>query len=261
MAVDVERVALVGATGGAGTTRLSMEFAAILAREGRDVAVFDAAFATQGLAQYVRGNINRDVTRLVTDSEADPEEALVDYAIDVPGEVSVCPAHAALGTLARAKTQSAAERFGTIVRQAGSAFDHVIVDTPPVAANQSVAAVQAVDRVGLVAPADRRSGETVRPLRKRLGEIDATVDRVIANRAADAWIGGEDERPPIPQADVAIPESDVTGVRGAPACADDDAEPAFQAAVLHAVEDLFDTTLQIEISDSGLLGGPLLSGF
>ena len=36
-------MALVGAVGGAGTTRLCVEFAATLARDDRDVAVFDAA--------------------------------------------------------------------------------------------------------------------------------------------------------------------------------------------------------------------------
>ncbi|OYR95948.1 cell division inhibitor, partial [Halorubrum sp. E3] len=41
-------LALVGATGGAGTTRTAVELAALGARDGRDVAVVDAAFTTQG---------------------------------------------------------------------------------------------------------------------------------------------------------------------------------------------------------------------
>lgn len=54
-------IALVGATGGAGTTRLSLELAAALATDGRDVAVLDAAFATQGLSDYVSGTLGQRV--------------------------------------------------------------------------------------------------------------------------------------------------------------------------------------------------------
>jgi cellulose biosynthesis protein BcsQ len=43
---DPKTAALVSATGGAGTTRLTLETAALLAGEGADVVVFDAAFAT-----------------------------------------------------------------------------------------------------------------------------------------------------------------------------------------------------------------------
>mgnify|MGYP006305158561 CR=1 FL=1 len=38
--------ALVGAAGGAGTTRLAVEMGATLTRTGRDVAVVDAAYET-----------------------------------------------------------------------------------------------------------------------------------------------------------------------------------------------------------------------
>ncbi len=51
-------VAQVGTTGGAGTTRTAVELAATLARDGRSVAIFDAAYATQGLAGYVDGKID-----------------------------------------------------------------------------------------------------------------------------------------------------------------------------------------------------------
>jgi Flp pilus assembly CpaE family ATPase len=51
---DATTAALVGATGGAGTTRLTLETADLLAREGHAVAVFDAAFATQGPRGLIR---------------------------------------------------------------------------------------------------------------------------------------------------------------------------------------------------------------
>ncbi|KKF39305.1 hypothetical protein FK85_29590 [Halorubrum saccharovorum] len=63
-------LALVGATGGAGTTRTAVELAALGARDVRDVAVVDAAFTTQGLSEYVSGRIGTDLTTLVTDETA-----------------------------------------------------------------------------------------------------------------------------------------------------------------------------------------------
>nr|WP_227776770.1 hypothetical protein [Haladaptatus pallidirubidus] len=77
--------ALVGATGGAGTTRLCIELGAMLAHAGRDVAILDAAFATQGLARHVPGRIGNDLTALLTDGkiefdEGELNEALIDGA-------------------------------------------------------------------------------------------------------------------------------------------------------------------------------------
>ncbi|PSQ57111.1 hypothetical protein BRD18_07905 [Halobacteriales archaeon SW_7_71_33] len=51
--------ALVGAAGGAGTTRLTVETGALLARGGERVAVFDAAFDTQGMVDHVEGRPTR----------------------------------------------------------------------------------------------------------------------------------------------------------------------------------------------------------
>lgn len=59
--------AFVGAAGGAGTTRLTLECAALLAREGRDVVVLDAAYGTQGLADRIPGRVDPDMTALCLD--------------------------------------------------------------------------------------------------------------------------------------------------------------------------------------------------
>jgi Mrp family chromosome partitioning ATPase len=64
--VAYQTLALVGAVGGAGTTRTAVEFGATLARDGRDVAILDAAYATQGLADYLAGRIETDITRVAT---------------------------------------------------------------------------------------------------------------------------------------------------------------------------------------------------
>ena len=63
---QTQTLALVGAAGGIGTTRLALESGATLARTGRDIAVVDAAFDTQGLARYVEGRIEVDATALAT---------------------------------------------------------------------------------------------------------------------------------------------------------------------------------------------------
>jgi MinD-like ATPase involved in chromosome partitioning or flagellar assembly len=93
--------ALVGATGGAGTTRLCVEVAALLAHAGRDVAVFDAAFATQGLARHAPGRIDPDATALLTDADVGLADALVDHPADLAGRLALCPASAPFERLAR----------------------------------------------------------------------------------------------------------------------------------------------------------------
>lgn len=72
MSNDPEIAALVGATGGAGTTRLAVEVGVALAAAGRDVLVVDAALATQGLSRYVDGRLEPDLTTvLVQDGHGD----------------------------------------------------------------------------------------------------------------------------------------------------------------------------------------------
>jgi hypothetical protein len=108
--VAYQTLALVGAVGGAGTTRTAVEFGATLARDGRDVAILDAAFATQGLADYLAGRIETDITRVVAD-DADLEAALTPVVSDLPGTLVAAPARAPFERVARAKTAGAAERL------------------------------------------------------------------------------------------------------------------------------------------------------
>lgn len=249
MTEAVRSVALVGVAGGAGATRLSVETATALARDGRDVVVFDAAFATQGLAQYVPGRIDTDVTRLLTDTSVAPSDAVVDLSLDVDGRVAVCPAYAPFTDLAAAKSADAAERFGNVLRETADVFDHVLVDAPPVGDNPSVAAVNATDRVALVAPASRRGADALPRARDRLCDVDATADVVVANRGDAGHVES---------ADVAVPESAVTDVTGAPACAPG-GRGAYHAAVGRVAETAFDVDLDVDLAPRGvasrLLGG------
>ncbi|USZ67003.1 ParA family protein [Halorussus salilacus] len=235
---------LVGATGGAGTTRLAVELGATLARDGRDVAVLDAAFATEGLARHVSGRIDPDVTELLTEDR--PVSAGLrdhDAAADLAGRLAVCPARAPFERVARAKTADAARRFETLLADAAEAFDHVLVDAPPVAANQSVAAVNAADRVAVVAPASERGVDAVQRALGRVADVGASADLVLANRAEPDH--------PVRSADAAVPESDATGVRAVPASAPDP-EAEFAPAVARAAEALFDAELDLEFEESGL---------
>lgn len=243
MTTPPQSVALVGVAGGAGTTRLAVETATTLARDGRDVAVFDAAFATQGLAQYVHGRIDTDVTRLLTTESIAPSDAFVDLAVDTDGRVAICPAYAAFAELAAAKTTDAAARFGTLLRQTADVFDHVLVDTPPVGDNPSVAAVNATDRTAFVVPASRRGADALPRARDRLADIDATADVVIANRATETH--------PVESATVAVPESDVTDVTGAPVCGPD-ATGEYPAAIAAVAETLYEVPLDVDLSEPGV---------
>jgi len=242
MGDPIRSVALVGVTGGAGTTRLTVETATALARDGRDVAVFDAAFATQGLAHYVPGRIDTDATRLLTEPSVAPSDAVVDLSLAVDGRVAVCPAYASFTDLAAAKSADAADRFGDVLRETAEVFDHVLVDAPPVADNPSVAAVTATDRVALVAPASRRGADALPRIRDRLRDVDASAALTVANRGTDH----------------PIESADVTDVTAAPACAPD-GRGAYHDAVGRVAEAAFDTALDVDLSPGGvtsrLLGG------
>jgi len=223
---DDDTAALVGATGGAGTTRLTIELAALLANDGRDVAVFDAAFATQGLSDYLPGRIDPDLTALLTDNRDAPlAEGLVDFPLDdTPGRLACCPTVAPFERLARAKSPTAAQALETRLAAAADRFDHVLVDTPPVAANQSVAAVTAAARTVVVAPASTRGRDAVQRTTDRLDDVDVGVDAVVTTQ-------GE-----LSVADAAVPETEAD-VTAAPTCL---AERSTAAAVADVADIVFD---------------------
>lgn len=187
-----ETCAFVGAAGGAGTTRMTLECATLLAVEGRDVAVLDAAYATQGLADRTPGRVDPDMTELCLD-DAPLADGLVDLDVEGAGRLAVCPARAPFERFARAKTPEAAEAFGDRVAEATRAFDHVVVDTPPVATNQAVAAVTSVDRIAMVCD-DGRAAPAVPRTVDRLADVGAPEPLTIVTRTDDH-----------PDADVAVP--------------------------------------------------------
>ena len=242
-------LSLVGAVGGAGTTRTTLECGTLLARSGREVAVLDASYATQGLVDYLPGRVDTDVTDLCTDAEATGTPSLAAGLVDVDtpterGRLAVCPARAPFERLARAKTPDAAQRFAALVGTASESFDHVLVDVPPVAANQAVAAVTTTDRVALVAPDTPRGHDGLARQRDRLADVGAPDPATALTFTADGAADPTD-------ADAAIPESAVTDPAAVPVCSDGDGP--FVVGVAEACETLLDEPLGYEPDDDGLL--------
>ena len=236
-------LAVVGVAGGVGTTRTAVELAATLARDGRSVAVVDAAFATQGLATYVEGRITDDVTAVAT-GESTLGEALYDADYDLPGRVAFCPAHAPFERLARAKTPESARALETAIADAGDRFDHVLLDVPPVAANQAVAALTTARRRALVVPATQRGHDLLPRQRGRLRDLDAPADAIVATRT-DA--DDVDDAVDIEDADAALPAGSPVGPDAlAP-------DSTLAPAVAAAAETFLEVDLEIEFGDDGLL--------
>lgn len=234
---EVRTAALVGATGGAGTTRTTVELAALLARDGERVAVLDAAFGTQGLAQYVDGRIDQDITRVLVD-DATMAEATVSLGLEQPGAVVAVPARAPFERLARAKAPSRARAFEDLLAETAHQFDRVLVDTPPLAANQAVAAVDAVERVIPVAPASIRGADALQRLHDRLSDVGVDAGPALAVRGD------------LPGAAASIPSTDAATIADAPACLDDE---AFGAAVADAIETVLDRSVDLTFEQPGLV--------
>lgn len=253
--MDATTAALVGATGGAGTTRSCLELATALAAAGEDVAVLDAAYDTQGLARHLPGRLDPDATALVTDEsdkqlsaglveyapamEPDTATALDTEALPEPGRVACCPVRAPFERLARAKTPEAAQELEARMAEAAASFDHVLVDTPPLGSNPAVAAVTAADRVGVVTPATDRGLDAVQQTRGRLQDVGTAVDAVVV---VDLF---GTESFPEADADVFLPEFAGDAPSGLETEAGVD-------ALGHAAGAVLDSPLDLPVAETGL---------
>jgi cellulose biosynthesis protein BcsQ len=238
--METTTAALVGVAGGAGTTRLATETAAVLARDGASVGVFDVAFATQGLSQHVAGRIDPDATAVFA-GDADPADARHDLAPDAPGDLAAYPSFAPFTRLAGAKTTEAAQRFGTVLDDLAATHDYVLVDAPPVAANQAVAAVTDSDAVAAVVPPGDRGVDSLQRVRGRLADVGAGCDLVVANRQSEAP----------PDADLTVPEHDETGIPEKPTALD--GTGPFAESVAALAESLFARDVGIDFEDTSVL--------
>jgi Mrp family chromosome partitioning ATPase len=239
--MGVPTLAFVGCTGGAGTTKLTVEAAATLARGGRSVAVVDAAFGTQGLATYVGGRLDADVTAVAV-GDVPVEDALFEWGLDADGRVALCPAHAPFERLARAKTAESAQALERAIEELTGRFDHVLLDVPPVASNQAVAAVTTAQRRALVVPASQRGSDLLPRQRGRLRDIGAPATAVVA-----AQVDGDD---PVAIEDAAHTVGHIGADAPRPLATTPDTEVA--PAVAAMTEDLLDVDLGLTFEDDGL---------
>jgi len=268
--MQARTLALVGATGGAGTTRTAVELAALGARDGRDVAVVDAAFTTQGLSEYVSGRIGTDLTALLTD-ETDAPLSAATYPIDIggtgggredesgggdgtgpdgatglPGRADAVPARAPFERVARAETAEAGRKLERRIDEAATAYDAVVVDTAPVGSNAAVAAVTAADRVEAVRPATAHGRDALQRLRGRVADVGGSVDGTVAVARAgesDAESGGGDADSRLSAVDPAVAD--------APAAAS--GTGAYVEALAGAYERAFDAAVGVEFEEPGLV--------
>ncbi|GAA0727062.1 cellulose biosynthesis protein BcsQ [Halorubrum trapanicum] len=268
-------LALVGATGGAGTTRTAVELAAMGARDGDDVAVVDAAFTTQGLSEYVAGRIDPDLTALLTD---DPDAALsaAAYPIagtredaelsgvgggsranggsdapDLAGRVDAIPARAPFERVARAKTAEAARKLERRIDEAATTYDAVVVDAAPAGSNEAVAAATSVDRAVAVRPATAHGSDAAQRLRGRIADVGGSLDATLAVERPGTGGGGGDEERDDGDAGVGrVPPTDPE-VAAAPTAATGD--DAYARAIAAAYETAFDTSLGVEFPEKGLI--------
>jgi cellulose biosynthesis protein BcsQ len=265
--MNATTLALVGATGGAGTTRTAVELAAMGARDGDDVAVVDAAFTTQGLSEYVAGRIDPDLTALLTD---DPDAALsaATYPVvgtgegserrvdddgdgpDLPGRVDAVPARAPFERVARAKTAEAARKLERRIDEAATTYDAVVVDAAPVGSNEAVAAATAVDRAVAVRPATAHGRDAAQRLRGRVADVGGNLDATLAveRPGTDGSDGASDDG----EAGVVRVPPTETAVATAPTAAEE--SDAYARAIAVAYETAFDASLGVEFPEKGLIG-------
>jgi septum site-determining protein MinD len=195
-----ETVAFVGSVGGVGTTRVTLGCAELLAANGRDTAVLDAAYGTQGLADRTAGRIAPDMTQLCL-GEVPLGEGLIDRSLQGGGRLAVCPARAPFSRLAEAKSPDAAQRFEARIAEAARQFEYVLIDTPPIAANQAVAAVTGAETVAVVSD-DERAEASIPRTADRLADIgidefSAIVTHTASHPDADAAVPTLETEPPV----------------------------------------------------------------
>lgn len=257
--MPVESVAFVGVVGGAGTTRTALELAGVLARAGRSALLLDLDFATQGLARFVDERVEPDAAALLADPDLDLEAAVHEWPLadadatlsdstrsdgtspdDGGGRLGLVPAFAPFAELAGAKTPEAGARVADRLAEARAAFDHVLLDVPPVVSNQAVGAVTAAENVVGVIPPTERGLAALQRERGRFADVGTSVNQVLA-------VGADDGLPA--DADLGFPPLPGSAPTYQPATLRTDG--AFTAEVGTVAAELFDVAVADRIDATG----------
>ncbi|OTE99293.1 cell division inhibitor [Halorubrum sp. SD683] len=259
--MNATTLALVGATGGAGTTRTAVALPALASRDAARVAPAPAC-TRGGLSEsYVSGRIDPDLTALLTD-DSDAALSAAAYpvvgtggdsgrtadgerdALDLPGRVDAIPARAPFERVARAKTAEAARKLERRIGEAATTYDAVVVDAAPVGSNEAVAAATTVDRAVAVRPATVHGRDAAQRLRGRIADVGGSLDATLAIERPGSGDGEEGNGV------VRVPATDPE-VAAAPTAAGGD--DAYARAIATAYEAAFDATLDVEFPEPSLV--------
>lgn len=204
-------LALVGAAGGAGTTRLAVETAGRITARGETAVLVDTDFATQGLAEYVPGQFPTDIVGALCDQR--PIETVTSpLSVDHTPPPQAAPSFAGLSRVATALETDAAAHLSEELSALTDTYEHVLVDTPMPVTNPAIAAVAAADTVGVVFPRSVRGIESLHRTAGFLNDIDVAAGVQLSNACRQP-------SPPEDPADIAVPELDRVPPRDAPTTA------------------------------------------
>lgn len=205
-------ISLVGATGGAGTTRIAVETAGRMAASGDDVLLVDVDFATQGLAEYVPGGLETDLVGAICEKRS-LTEATYPLETEQTPQPQAAPSYAGLSRVATAMQPDRAEFLSDELSASGDSFDHVVIDTPTPVTNPAIAAATVADTIGVVFPPSPRGIEGLHRTDGFLHDIDAGGAIYISNEGI--------QTPSVEDpADVSIPELETVPPRAAPTTID-----------------------------------------
>ncbi|QZA89392.1 AAA family ATPase [Salinarchaeum sp. IM2453] len=174
----METAAFTGVVGGVGTTRVAIETAGVLAAQGHAAAVLDVNFSTQGLAGYVDAPLEADMMDALIDPSC-TKEGICTIEKPVDGKLGVIPAFGPLSKIAEASKTEHAQQLDAVIEQMPPEYDFIIIDTPPVATNPSLAGITAADDIVAITQDTQRGIDGLRRMHERLSDIDVDVDKQI----------------------------------------------------------------------------------
>ncbi|MBA3328578.1 MAG: P-loop NTPase [Solirubrobacterales bacterium] len=182
-----EVIVVTSPTEGDGKSAVVRHLALALLRAGRRVAVLEADLRHPGLQISPPGAMRRSTVGLGQHLHTGEHAPIIQDDSAIPG-LGVIWAGDPIGYPG---TLLASPRFGQLVRQLASAYDRVIIDTPPLAvgADAAIVASQA-DGVICVVDAQRTSEASSVAGLTKLEAVRAPVLGVVLNRAEPVGVSG-----------------------------------------------------------------------